>query len=543
MFSVLASAALLSSSAEAINEYPFNTPVKPYKQTSNDADNLLKHTGWQGPYSDRRGYGINRDPPATCRVDQVVQITRHGERWPDHYDWVEQSGSLDKILKHQGSLNGSLHFANWYEPFANDEFGWLSEESLWGPYSGLLNAYNQGVEARRRYYNLYDGSSILPIFASGYERIVDTARLFGQGFLNWNYTELGALNIIPEILSQGANTLVPVCNNTALEQTTCSYPTNSTEQNSPWLYSQYNAAVERLNTENPGLNLNQSDIPHLLGMAAFELNVRGSSPWVDVFTSEEWIAFEYAQTSYYYCFYGPGSVVGKSFGSIYLNATRTVLLDGPSNGLPLYFNFAHDTNIIAILAALGIDEEESWNGNDVTFGHRYDVTDLTPQGAHLVFERLVCDEDASADLYTESELNSQYPAGAFNVTKNITAAYASASAYRYNSTSNATLNANSTGHKTGTENIYVRVVLNEAVVPLKGCSDGPGYSCKLSDFNEYVTARLANIPDYVDICNIQSAPTYLDFWWNYNTTTSLDLNTGISSMEGLLNYNGQPIKS
>lgn len=37
-------------------------------------------------------------------------------------------------------------------------------------------------------------------------------------------------------------------------------------------------------------------------MAAFELNVRGSSPWVNVFTLDEWVSFGYTQDLYfYYC--------------------------------------------------------------------------------------------------------------------------------------------------------------------------------------------------------------------------------------------------
>ncbi|MBQ5154047.1 histidine-type phosphatase, partial [Macrococcus caseolyticus] len=162
-----------------------------------------------------------------------------------------------------------------------------------------------GANARRRYYELYDDQSTLPLLSSGYERIGDTDRKLGEGFLQWNYTSLGAINIIQETADQGANSLVPSCNANVTTQTKCSYPKNSTESGAPWLYSQYETAAYRLNEENPGINLNKSDIPHLIAVAAFELNVRGSSPWVDVFTAEEWNAFEYAQSSYYYCFYGP----------------------------------------------------------------------------------------------------------------------------------------------------------------------------------------------------------------------------------------------
>lgn len=37
-------------------------------------------------------------------------------------------------------------------------------------------------------------------------------------------------------------------------------------------------------------------------MAAFELNVRGYSDWVDVFTMDEWVSFGYTQDlQFYYC--------------------------------------------------------------------------------------------------------------------------------------------------------------------------------------------------------------------------------------------------
>lgn len=37
-------------------------------------------------------------------------------------------------------------------------------------------------------------------------------------------------------------------------------------------------------------------------MAAFELNVRPYSPWMDAFTLDEWVAFGYTNDlTYYYC--------------------------------------------------------------------------------------------------------------------------------------------------------------------------------------------------------------------------------------------------
>ena len=37
-------------------------------------------------------------------------------------------------------------------------------------------------------------------------------------------------------------------------------------------------------------------------MASFELNARGSSKWVDVFTRDEWVSFGYVgDLNFYYC--------------------------------------------------------------------------------------------------------------------------------------------------------------------------------------------------------------------------------------------------
>ncbi|MBQ5154048.1 histidine-type phosphatase [Macrococcus caseolyticus] len=212
---------------------------------------------------------------------------------------------------------------------------------------------------------------------------------------------------------------------------------------------------------------------------------------------------------------------------MFLNETRTVLLDGPEKGLPLYFNFAHDTDIINLLAAMGIDEVDEWNGDEVQFGQKWDATDLTPQGAHIVFERLIYKENASVELDSETKWASEYPA-AFNLTQNLTAEYSG------NSTQNSTSQES---------NVFVRVVLNEAVVPLKNCSSGPGYSCPLNEFNDWVDNRLSQIPVYNEFCNLpEGAPKYLEFWWNYNTTTDLDTSTSLSYQKGLVSWDDKPIK-
>lgn len=70
---------------------------------------------------------------------------------------------------------------------------------------------------------------------------------------------------------------------------------------------------------------------------------------------------------------------------------------------------------------------------------------------------------------------------------------------------------------------YVRIVLNEAVVPFTGCQDGPGFSCSLANYTSLVTKML---PDYTSTCGVDASyPQYLSFFWDYNTTTTNNLET------------------
>ena len=62
---------------------------------------------------------------------------------------------------------------------------------------------------------------------------------------------------------------------------------------------------------------------------------------------------------------------------------------------------------------------------------------------------------------------------------------------------------------------YVRYVVNDAVVPIQDCNEGPGFSCELKDFYKYAEDRLSNITAFGSACNITNLPTYQSFYWDY----------------------------
>ncbi|PRT54533.1 3-phytase B [Wickerhamiella sorbophila] len=528
-FDLLATIALASVMGVDAAQEPFYSNPKPYSQDFTDNYNFLKYTTWMGPWSQRRGVGINRDPPKGCKVDQVAMMHRHAERYPASYAAKNMDKALQKFDDVKGKLKDDLEFLNYWVPFVHADDGIIGQESMYGAYSGWLDAYHRGALYRTRYGHLWDGQSTVPMFTSGFERVAQTARKFGQGFFGFNYTDVVALNIYPETAEQGANTLTAVCNipNNA---TACEVPTEDAKtewpEDPPWVYPEFEQAAKRLNKANKGLNLTAEDIPQLMSIAPFELNVRGSSPWVGAFTAEEWAAFEYLHSAFYYCYAGPEAPSSLALGSNYLNATRVLFNQGPQDSMPMIWSFAHDTDITPVVTLLGFANDEKFDPTKVSYGSRWDVTDIVPEGAHLVFERLVCEDDEDDEL---ASLASEYPSS-FNASS-VNATYAT----------NATYPGASNPNKGKNENIYVRIVLNEAVVPLPACNSGPGKSCKLSDFSEFVDGAIKDV-DFVKTCNVSdSAPHTMTMFWDYNTTNSLDYNSyPIPYQAGLLDSDGQP---
>lgn len=228
---------------------------KQFDQTFYDSYNLLKHIGAIGPYSDRVGYGIDPNPPEGCAVDQVIMLMRHGERYPDSTSAARLESALEKVYSSGvKEWSGDLAFLNDWT-FYIDQPGFLEQETFSGPYSGLLHAFRHGATYRERYGHLWDGESVVPIFAGDYERVIETARYFGMGFFNYNYSTNAAINVISENYTRGADSLTPTCltDNSLLS---CFF--------APRDFPQFSAAAARLNSQNPGLKLNSSDISALM---------------------------------------------------------------------------------------------------------------------------------------------------------------------------------------------------------------------------------------------------------------------------------------
>jgi acid phosphatase len=214
------------------------------------------------------------------------------------------------------------------------------------------------------------------------------------------------------------------------------------------------AISDRLSIHNPGFNFTDAEIYSMQEICGFETTVRGSSPWCQVFTHSEWRSFEYARDVIHYYRAGPGTPYSRAMGWLWLNATTNLLLEGPQSAGPFYFSFVHDGDIVPMLTALGLFEDAKDLPVDrIKEDRQWKTSQVTPMGGRILFERMTC------------------PTG-----------------------------------------LYVRFNVNDGIVPLKGCDDGPGSSCALDAFAEYVKARGQDAGDFRKICGLgKDAPRALTF--------------------------------
>lgn len=426
------------------------------EQAAVEQYNILHFLGGSAPYVQNPGFGISTEIPEQCTLEQVQLYSRHGERYPSKGNGKTFEAIYNKLKAYNGTLKGDLSFVNDYTYFVPDPY-WYEKETTpsnsEGYFSGTSNALKHGAAFRAKYNALYSQNATLPVFSSNSGRCYQTSNFFARGFLGDNYTENAVQYvIIDEDPDMGLNSLTPraACN---------AYNSSSGAAKVANYSTQYLKDIQaRLVKQNPGLNLTTSDIQNLFGYAAFEINVRGYSPFADLFTNDEFIKYSYSQDLANYYNNGPGNNLTKAIGSTFLNSSLALLKNTTAEN-KVWLSFSHDTDWEIFNVAIGLIEPAHELPTDqIPFPNPYVHSQLVPQGARIYTEKYHCGNDS-----------------------------------------------------------YVRYILNDAVIPLKNCSSGPGFSCKLSDFETYVENRLHDV-NVVEQCQVFNNVSHeLTFYWDYPT--------------------------
>lgn len=235
------------------------------------------------------------------------------------------------------------------------------------------------------------------------------------------------------------------------------------------------ATAERLQKEyiaSGTLNITAADVATMQYLCGFETSIRGTiSPFCSVFTQEEFRKYEYTQDLRYYYGNGPGSEGGKGKYMMFpfLVSIADVLDGSPSNGAdkvgvvqPLTMAFLNDGQMSQLVSQVGVfDDEPLLPATYMPDSRKYIASRFCSMRGTLSFERLSCPSSAAQ---------------------------------------------------------YLRVRLNDAVYPIPSCQSGPGKSCPVSEYRQYVQDKYAHSGGFVKNCgaNTTESEVKTDFWTKYD---------------------------
>ncbi|KAI5197755.1 phosphoglycerate mutase-like protein [Aureobasidium subglaciale] len=435
--------------------------------------NIFYHLGGNSPWIPKLDGVVEGgfSPPEGCRVEQVHMMPHLRPRSNRKAGMVSLHNHLRTL---DFDLEGDLaFFKNWtyFMPDTND----IGQLIPTGPYAGTLGAFQAGVDLRTRYPDLRAtaiAQNQTNFWAAGSRRVIETAKLFAGGFwgVDWEH-ELAKMHTIPESSNRGADTLTTgsTCKAARKPENHHGLP-EGPHASREWMKIFVPAIIQRLGQQNPRLKLTSHDIHAMQSFCGFDLLARGSSPWCDVFNPDEWRKLEYARDLSHYYRHGPGNKYSAALGFPFLNATTNLLSAGTKNG-SLFLSFAHDNNILSLLTALDlfpileelptdhVPEDRSWR-----------TSTLIPMGGRVIFERMV---------YCHS---------------------------------NAPLYPNHIYCDPPLDEPYVRIVINDGVVAIPGCDDGPGRSCPLASFERRVMLRGWEVGDFGRLCELEEgSPSKISF--------------------------------
>jgi acid phosphatase len=417
--------------------------------------NLLYHLGGNGPWIKKyTDHGmVGDDLPLGCKVDQLHMMSRHAERYPTRNAGNRHLELLARLQAPGIKLQDSLAFLKDWTYFTNPKDPAFEDLTRHGRYAGTQQAEDTGAELRTRYGHLVQEGRKVRFWTCSSGRDVETARFFANGFFgsNWENKGLAELEIIPEDDDRGGNTLTP--------GDTCLNYVNDLKEGHDKGYGKLEGwqkiftrpIPHRLSEDASGVKLNHLDIYSMMEMCGFEMLARGSSPWCDVFSHDEWLQFEYARDLLHFYRAGPGNKYSRAMGWLYLNATAELLSNNSAQDT--YFSFVHDGDIVPLLAALRLLDE---NGpqelpvDKVKEPRNWRTSDVVPMGGRILFERIACDP------------GQQEPQR------------------------------------------YVRLSVNDGVVRLPGVPESPilNSSMLVSDFKIFVEEKLSEYGEFAEVCGL-----------------------------------------
>ncbi|KAI0722495.1 phytase [Earliella scabrosa] len=347
-------------------------------------------------------------PPKGCKVDQVHILERHGARFPT-------DGASDRIMQGITKLQSVEAYTDPMLAFLDDYTYDLGVATLVP--LGAAQSFQSGQLAFRRYPSLFNSTQQPFVRTSGSERVVDSATNWTAGFAAASSHHYNPA--VSVIISEESNS------NNTLDDNMCPSAGDPDPQTDEWLAIWAPPMTARLNAGAPGANLTDADTYNLLSLCAFETVAHERrSPWCGVY-EELGAGPAFAYNGDLDKFYGTGygQPLGRVQGVGYINEliarltgtpvrdhtqTNTTLDIDPATfpfGRTMYADFSHDNQMIAIFAAMGLFEQpRPLDPTKPDPRRTWHVEKMVPFSARMVVERLDCRGRASVRVLVNDAL-------------------------------------------------------------------------------------------------------------------------------------------
>lgn len=152
--------------------------------------------------------------------------------------------------------------------------------------------------------------------------------------------------------------------------------------------------AKRLNKLLPGVNLTNDNVHGALYACAYDLAAHGVSPWCDAFTKSEIEDFEYELDLLMDGAFGYNlpTPMGPVLGGLLVKQVVDRFTNSTGDAKAVYLEFGHDTTIDLALTALGLAKDSpalSAKG-PVPHNRKFRTTRQVPFAAQMVWEKFSC---------------------------------------------------------------------------------------------------------------------------------------------------------
>lgn len=408
---------------------------------------VLHHLTGIAPYFEGTRDQLNPSPPSNCKVDRTSYLIRHGSVYVDDYDYLKViQPFLTRLNRGQISRSSAqLNFlTKWKSPLTNPKEQIEQLTKL-----GLFESFQLGFQLASRYPHLLPARNdkTFRVWAASSDRTRESATSMFKGLFGGRKS-VGRVIVIAENKTRGANSLTPT-------KSCAKYDASKGAKEAHlWLAQYTRAIIARLSS-----TLVPNDILAMQQLCGYESVIRGSSPFCQLFTAEEWIAFEYYFDLKYDQEIGYGNSLSPHLGMPWLKATADLLTDRTKSSQKMFLSVTHREMLPIILVALGLfNQSMPLSTNEINPDRLWKTSFILPFLGRIALERLQC----------------------------------------------------SSRHMNGS---FVRILVNSVVKPVSTCSNGPGQSCPLNDFAQYIERRQAQYGQFSRTCQRDSIlPDQLTFF-------------------------------